>query len=204
MAKKRGLPATAARKTQPKKKPSASAATVASFPVVGIGASAGGLEAFTKLLQKLPADTGMAVVLIQHLDPKHESILASLLSRATRMPVHEVVNETRVEPNHVYVIPRNTNMRVVDSMLLLTRRIDSGEQHMPIDYFLQSLAGSQRSKAIGVILSGTASDGTAGLRAIKSEGGITFAQDATAQHEGMPHSAIASGCVDFVLPPEEI
>src|SRR5438067_13266389 len=97
-----------------------------SFPIVGIGASAGGLEAFTKLLQKLPADKGMALVLIQHLDPKHESILTNLLSRATRMPVHEVTQKMRVLPNHVYVIPRNTNMRVVDSMLVLTDRLVTG------------------------------------------------------------------------------
>src|SRR5260370_38682956 len=107
----------------------------ASFPIVGIGASAGGLEAFTKLLQKLPADTGMALVLIQHLDPKHESILTSLLSRSTRMPVREVSNRMPVEPNHVYVIPRNTNMKIADSTLILTRRPDTGEKHMPVDAF---------------------------------------------------------------------
>src|SRR5437667_5575171 len=121
MAKKRP-PTTPARKTQRKPKPSVSTAASPSFPIVGIGASAGGLEAFTKLLQKLPADTGMALVFIQHLDPKHESILTNLLSRATRMPVHEVTQKMRVLPNQVYVIPRNTNMRVVDSALVLTDR----------------------------------------------------------------------------------
>src|SRR6266852_1789938 len=95
----------------------------ASFPIVGIGASAGGLEAFTKLLQKLPADTGMALVLIQHLDPKHESILTALLSRSTRMPVREVSNRLRVEPNHVYVIPRDATMQIADTRLYLTRRL---------------------------------------------------------------------------------
>jgi two-component system CheB/CheR fusion protein len=177
----------------------------AAFPIVGIGASAGGLEAFSKLLHRLPADTGMALVLIQHLDPTHESILTTLLSRATRMPVQEATHQMPVEPNHVYVIPRNSNMRIVDSTLLLTRRNDSGTQHLPVDHFLQSLAESQKSKAIGVILSGTASDGTAGLRAIKSEGGITFAQEqSSAKFDGMPRSAILAGVVDFVLPPEEI
>src|SRR5689334_7843268 len=116
MAKKRPS-TTPARKTQRKPKPSVTviAAASPSFPIVGIGASAGGLEAFTKLLQKLPADTGMALVLIQHLDPKHESILTALLSRSTRMPVSEVSNRMPVEPNHVYVIPRNSNMQISDS-----------------------------------------------------------------------------------------
>src|SRR6478735_2416506 len=119
----------------------------AAFPIVGIGASAGGLEAFTKLLQKLPVDTGMALVLIQHLDPKHESILTSLLSRATRMPVHEVSHKMQVEPNHVYVIPRNTNMQLVDTMLVLTRRLDMAEHHMPVDLFFHSLAKVQKNMA---------------------------------------------------------
>src|SRR6266404_4750909 len=131
MTKKRVRRMPARRKMPRKKKPSALAAAVASFPVVGIGASAGGLEAFTKLLQKLPADTGMALVLIQHLDPKHESILTALLARSTRMPVREVSNRMPVEPNHVYVIPRNTNMRIADSTLILTRRPNTGEKHMP-------------------------------------------------------------------------
>src|SRR5438067_1225168 len=168
-----------------------------SFPIVGIGASAGGLEAFTKLLQRLPADTGLALVLIQHLDPKHESILTALLSRSTRMPVHEVSNRMRVEPNHVYVIPRNSTMQITDSTLYLTRRLGSGEMHMPVDSFFQSLAEAQKGKAIGVILSGTGSDGTAGLAAIKSEGGITFAQElSSAKFDGMPRSAIIAEVVD--------
>src|ERR1700730_13374250 len=165
-----------ARKTPPRAKkanesaappsPAVDSSFPASFPVVGVGASAGGLEAFTKLLQHLPADTGMAFVLVQHLDPKHESILASLLSRATRMTVREAAHQTHVEPNHVYVMPPNSNMTIVDSMLHLTRRLDTRAAHMPIDHFFHSLAGAQKDKAVGVILSGTASDGTAGLRAI--------------------------------------
>ena len=168
--------------------PAGDGSSAAPFPVVGVGASAGGLEAFTKLLQHLPADTGMAFVLVQHLDPKHESILASLLSRATKMTVREAANQTHVEPDHVYVMPPNSNMTLVDSMLQLTRRLDTRAAHMPIDHFFHSLAGTQKHKAIGVILSGTASDGTAGLRAIKSEGGITFAQDSTAEQQSMPRS----------------
>ncbi len=175
----------------------------ASFTVVGVGASAGGLEAFTQLLKALPADTGMAFVLVQHLAPSHPSALAEILSRATKMPVLEVRDEPTVEPNHVYVIPPDRSIIIVGRVLQLLPREGRGAHH-PIDQFFRALATEQRHRAIGVVLSGTATDGTTGLQEIKAEGGITFAQDATAQHEGMPHSAIASGCVDFVLPPDGI
>jgi two-component system CheB/CheR fusion protein len=175
----------------------------ASFPIVGVGASAGGLEAFTQLLKALPVDAGMAFVLVQHLAPTHTSALAEILSRATKMPVTEVQDELTVEPNHVYVIPPAQSMIIVGGALQLLPR-GGGGVHRPVDQFFRALAQEQGHQAIGVVLSGTASDGTVGLEAIKAEGGITFAQDATAQHEGMPHSAIASGCVDFVLPPHEI
>ena len=175
----------------------------ASFAIVGVGASAGGLEAFTQLLKALPADTGMAFVLVQHLAPTHPSALAEILSRATKMPVMEVQDEPTVEPNHVYVIPPDRSMIIGDGALQLLPR-EGGAMHRPIDQFFRSLASERRHRAIGVVLSGTATDGTLGLEAIKAEGGITFAQDATAQQEGMPRSAIASGCVDFVLPPSAI
>src|SRR5215510_6687255 len=175
------------------------------FPVVGIGASAGGLEAFRQLLDHLPNDTGMAFVFVQHLDPARESILAELLSRATDMPVKEVKHGMRVEPNCVYVIPPNTNMSIANGALRLAPREETRGQHRSIDYFMRSLAEEKRNCAIGAILSGTASDGTLGLEAINAEGGITFAQDEeTAKYDGMPHSAISAGCVDFVLPPERI
>src|SRR5215475_12733376 len=174
-------------------------------PVVGIGASAGGLEAFRQLLQNLPTDTGMAFVFVQHLDPTHESILAELLSKATDMPVKQVKHGMLVEPDCVYVIPRNTNMAIENGALRLSPREAPRGQHHPIDYFLRSLAVDKRDRAIGVILSGTASDGTRGLEAINAEGGITIAQDEkTARYDGMPHSAINAGCVDFVLAPERI
>src|SRR5215510_9020617 len=147
------------------------------FPVVGIGASAGGLEAFRQLLEHLPTDTGMAFVLVQHLDPKRESILAELLSKATKMSVKEVKDGMRVEPDCVYVIPRNTNMTIENGALRLSTREAPPGQHRPIDHFLRSLAVEKRGRAIGVILSGTASDGTRGLEAIKAGGGTTFAQD---------------------------
>jgi two-component system CheB/CheR fusion protein len=175
------------------------------FPVVGVGASAGGLEAFRELLVDLPTDTGMALVLVQHLDPTHESMLAELLSRTTSIAVTEVKDGMRVMPNQVFVIPRNRYMTIQDGSLRLSPRAKGRTTHHTIDRFFRSLAGDQKNRAIGIVLSGTASDGTLGLEAIKAEGGITFAQDTdSAKHEGMPRSAIASGCVDFVLPPSRI
>ncbi|MGO9255724.1 MAG: chemotaxis protein CheB [Bryobacteraceae bacterium] len=172
------------------------------YPIVGVGASAGGFEAFRELLTALPADTGLALVLVQHLDPGHESMLAKLLSSATAMPVAEVKEGMAVEQNHVYVIPPNAFMEIKDGTLRLMARGEPAARHLPIDRFLRSLAEDQGSRAIGVILSGTASDGTLGLKAIKTEGGITFAQDLkSAKYDGMPRSAIASGCVDLVLGP---
>jgi two-component system CheB/CheR fusion protein len=175
-----------------------------SFPVVGIGASAGGLEAFTELLHHLPSQTGMALVLVQHLDPTHASILTELLSKTTRLPVKEARNGMALKPDHVYVIPPNTKMTVRKGALRLVEgKRESAAQHS-IDHFLESLAREQGPQAVGVVLSRSASDGTVGLEAIKSQGGITFAQDSSAKYESMPRSAIAAGCVDFVLPPAKI
>jgi two-component system CheB/CheR fusion protein len=170
---------------------------------VGIGASAGGLEALRQFLQALPPDTGLGFVVVQHLAPAHPSALAEILSRATPMPVLEVHDEPSVRPNHVYVIPPGRSMTIARGALHLLARERHG-QPRPIDQFFQSLAEEQAHQAIGVVLSGTATDGTLGLEAIKAAGGITFAQDETAQHTSMPRSAIATGCVDLVLPPHEI
>src|SRR5437773_299798 len=176
-----------------------------SFPIVGIGASAGGLEAFASLLSNVPGDPGVAFVLVQHLDPKHESLLTEILHRSTTMPVSEVTEGVRVKPNHVYVIPPNKDLAISRSILHLMPRTYTRRQHMPVDVFLRSLAEDQKNKAIGVVLSGTASDGVLGLKAIKAEGGITLAQDeSSAKYSGMPRSAAAAGVVDFVLPPEDI
>src|SRR6266542_1935179 len=173
--------------------------------VVGVGASAGGLEAFKQLLARLPGDTGMAFVLVTHLDPKHESILPELLAKATRMPVSEVEDGTPVAPDHIYVMPRNTSMAIEGGALRLRPREEGRVLRHPIDAFLQTLAEDQSTRAIGVILSGTATDGTLGLEAIKAEGGITFAQEPkSARYDSMPRSAVAAGCVDFVLKPEGI
>lgn len=185
-------------------RPKRASRDVSAFPVVGIGASAGGLSALTHLLKQLPAETGVAIVVIQHLDPKHESLTAEILSRTSLMPVSEVRDRTRIERNHVYVIPPNRNLRLSKEVLALSPRIASA-QHLPVDFFFQSLAADKKNLAIGVVLSGIASDGTEGLRAIKSEGGLTFAQDPkTAQYNGMPRSAISSGAVDIIETPEGI
>ena len=176
-----------------------------SFPIVGIGASAGGLEAFTLLLQNLPSDLHMALVLVQHLDPTYKSLLSELLSRTTKLAVEEVTDGTRVKPGHVYVIPPNTTMTVSRHVLHLTPRVDADHKHTPIDTFLESLAQDQKSRAIGVILSGTSMDGIHGLKAIKDEGGITIAQDEkSAKYYDLPRSAVAAGVVDLILRPHDI
>ncbi len=175
------------------------------FPIVGIGASAGGFEAFQQLLSSLPPKTGMAFVLVQHLDPHHESRLTQLLSRSTAMPVIEATDGLRVEPNHVYVIPPNSNLAIAQGILRVRPRGEGAGLHVPVDYLFRSLAEDQKSRAIGVILSGTGSDGAQGLCEIKAVGGITFAQDEqSAKYNGMPRSAIEGGWADFVLPPQEI
>ena len=174
------------------------------FPIVGIGASAGGLEAFSQFLRELPTDTGMAFVLIQHLDPKHDSRLPDVLARVTAMPVVTVTDRLRVEPDHVYVIPPNAAMTISGGVLALTPRAQIEHHvHLPIDIFFRSLAEEQEGRAIGIVLSGSGSDGTLGLRAIKAEGGITLVQEEhTAKYSGMPRSALP--VADFVLPPEAI
>jgi two-component system CheB/CheR fusion protein len=176
-----------------------------SFPVVGVGASAGGLEAFTRLLQHLPADTGMAFVFIQHLAPQHPSMLALLLSRTTAMPVMEVQHGTSVKPNHVYIIPPNTLMSILGDALELKPRLEERGAPRPIDYFFRSLAVNRKTIAIGVVLSGADSDGAMGLQAIRAEGGIAIVQsEVSAKHPDMPRIAIAAGTVDLILSPEEI
>ena len=199
------------RSSGPRKRPSTSVgATGPSEPVrpclvVGIGASAGGLRAVSRLLERLPADTGMAYVLVEHLDPLRPSHLADLLSNKSAMAVAEATDGVHVEPDHVYIIPPGKDMTVAGGQLRLTTRTDAAGRHLPIDSFMHSLAADLRERCIGVILSGSASDGRLGLTAIKSGGGLTFAQDpASAEFPSMPASAIAAGVVDFVLPPEEI
>jgi len=183
----------------------ASPSGYASFPIVGIGASAGGLEAFTRLLEHLPTTTGMAYVFVQHLDPSHSSLLPELLARVTKMPLCAAQDQMRVEPDHVYIIPSNADLTLSQGTLQLLPRTQQSGQHLTIDRFFRSLAQDRNRQAIGVLLSGTASDGTAGLEAIKAQGGMTFAQNAqSAKYPQMPQHAIAAGYVDRILPPEEI
>jgi two-component system CheB/CheR fusion protein len=179
---------------------------VAPVPVVGIGASAGGLEAFRELLKALPDDTGMAFVLVSHLSRTHESILSELLAKVTRMPVQEVHGEATILPNHVYVIPPGATLVLIDGNLSAQPVRPANRPVMVIDAFFRSLAERRKSQAIGVVLSGTGSDGTLGLAAIKAEGGIAFAQDlGSAKYQDMPRNASAQfSSADFVLPPDRI
>jgi two-component system CheB/CheR fusion protein len=197
---KRHLRHTAARRWR-----SADRLPAGSFPIVGIGASAGGYEAFTQFLKELPPKADMAVVLIQHLDPRHGSKLSELLARSTRLPILEVERPVRVVRGHVYVIPPNKNLSIFHGVLKLTPRRPSEMPPMPVDLFMRTLAKDQGANAIGIVLSGNGSDGTLGLEAIKGADGLTLAQDPkTASYPGMPESAIASGCVDLVLPPDRL
>jgi two-component system CheB/CheR fusion protein len=176
-----------------------------SFPVVAIGASAGGLEAFTELLSHLPTETGMAFVLVQHLDPNQPSLLTEIMGRTTEMPVHEVVDGVAIAPNQVYIIPPNTEMTIVAGELRLQPRSRSRRVSRIIDGFFSALAEERGNRAIGVVLSGADADGTLGLEAIKAAGGITFSQsEASAEFSSMPRMAIATGQVDFIQTPEEI
>lgn len=179
--------------------PAASGAPAPCFPIVGIGASAGGLETFVELLQQLPQDSGMAFVLIQHLDATQPSYLSEALGRATHFPVAEVHDGMAVEPDHVYVIPANADVGVLRGKLVLVPRPTTGP-HLPIDFFFKSLATDRENRAIGVVLSGTGADGAEGLQAIRADEGVTFAQDPqSAKFSGMPEAAIKTGAVDFVL-----
>ena len=175
------------------------------FPVAGIGCSAGGLEALDQLFRAMPSDTGMAFVLVAHLDPHHKSILPELIQKTTEMPVVQVKDNTRVEPDRVYIIPPNKVMAILHGSLQLLERDTHHGGSLPIDTFLRSLAQDQGDKAIGIILSGTGTDGTLGLRAIKGETGMTMVQEPdSAKYDGMPRSAIDTGLIDYVLPPDRM
>ena len=176
-----------------------------SFPIVGIGASAGGLEPFFELIARVPADTGMAYVFVQHLDPGHDSLLVKILSKRATLPVEEARQGIKILPDHLYVIVPKTTL-TIDGDVLQARNRDPAERpHRPVDMLFGSLAEQRRANVIGIILSGSVSDGAKGIQAIKQAGGITFAQDEnSALFFGMPSSAIQTGCVDFILVPVEI
>jgi two-component system, chemotaxis family, CheB/CheR fusion protein len=173
--------------------------------IVGVGASAGGLAALEQFLKQTSPDSGMAYVIVQHLDPTQKALLPELLQRVTAMPVHEARQGMRIEPNQVYVIPPNAELSVVKGALRLTRPTEPRGMRLPVNVLFSSLASAQGERAIAVVLSGMGSDGTLGLQAIKAVGGLTVAQEpASAQFDSMPRSAIAAGCADIVAPPEEL
>ncbi len=175
------------------------------FPIVGMGASAGGLEAFEQFFRSMPPDSGMAFVLAPHLDPDHASLLSEILQRSTAMPVVEAQDQMAVAPNGVYVIPPNRDMAIFHGVLQLSVPGQPRGQRMPIDAFLRSLADDQGENAIGIILSGTGTDGTLGLRAILGAGGVSLVQEpATAKYDGMPASAIGAGYATHILPVEKM
>jgi two-component system CheB/CheR fusion protein len=175
------------------------------IPIVGIGASAGGLEAFEQFFTHAPPDTGMAFVLVQHLDPTHKSILVDLVGRYTRMKVYEVEDNMKVEPDCAYIIPPNRDMAILHGRLHLIEPVAPRGQRLPIDYFFRSLAQDQQERAVGIVLSGTGTDGTLGVKAIKGEGGMVMVQTPeSSRYDGMPRSALNAGVADYVLPAEEM
>ena len=168
--------------------------------VVGIGASAGGLKALIELFQHVPSNTGMAYVVVVHLSPEHESRMPDLLQQTTTMHVQPVTEAVHIQPNHVYVISPNSQLRMYDGKLEPTEATKQRGGRMTIDLFLETLANAHKHRAVGIVLSGTGSDGTLGVRAIKANGGITMAQaPEEAEYDSMPRNAIASGVVDFVM-----
>ncbi|HEY1926123.1 MAG TPA: chemotaxis protein CheB [Caulobacteraceae bacterium] len=170
------------------------------FPVVGIGASAGGLDAASRLLRALPPDSGAAFILVQHLDPTHPSMMVSLLAEHTAMPVSEAIDGVRIAPGRVYVIPPGTYLSAAKGALRLSQPQARHGARLPFDYLLRSLADAFGSRAVCIVLSGTGADGSLGLRAVREKGGLIIAQDPLeAAHDGMPRSAIATGAVDHVL-----
>jgi two-component system, chemotaxis family, CheB/CheR fusion protein len=173
--------------------------------LVGIGASAGGVEALMRFFERLPADAGMAFVVILHLSPEHESRLAEVLRSKTRMPVEQVNEPVRVERNRVYVVPPDRNLYMSDGHIRLAERTQDGERPAPIDLFFRTLADSYKEKAIAVVLSGAGADGSVGVRRVKEMGGVSIAQDPSeAEHGAMPRGAVETGAVDFVLPVADI
>jgi two-component system, chemotaxis family, CheB/CheR fusion protein len=173
--------------------------------VVAVGASAGGLDAFSQILDSLSPTPNVAFVFLQHLSPQHESSLPALLSARTSLPVIQAADGMLVESNHVYVMPPNVQMEIIDGRLRLLPRPHDRSQFTPIDFFFESLARWAQERSIGVILSGTASDGAQGIKEIKAVGGIAIAQTPeSARHDGMPRAAIATGLIDLILPPSQI
>jgi two-component system CheB/CheR fusion protein len=202
-----GLPMTkSSSPASPEREESGIVPSSLNFPIIGVGASAGGLEALLRLLENIPAHSGMAFVIVLHLSPRHESSAAEILQRATAMKVRQVTEPTPVEADHVYVIPPGVDLTMNDGYLRVSRDgRNKGGPHVAIDIFFRTLAQVHRERAVCVVMSGTGSDGAVGLTRVKEMGGISIAQSPDdAQHDGMPRAAIATGMVDFVLPAVEI
>jgi two-component system CheB/CheR fusion protein len=188
-----------------KRKNSFATKTANKFPVVGIGSSAGGLEAFEAFIKAMPEDSGIAFILVAHLDPSHVSILPEIIQRKTRMKVSQIVDDMRIVPNQIFIIPPNKDLALLNGRMQLLEVKEPRGVHLPIDLFFRSLAKDQGNNAIAIILSGTGSDGTLGIREIKGEAGMVMAQDPeSAKYDGMPQSAIASGLVDYILYPDQM
>ncbi|HUK40667.1 MAG TPA: chemotaxis protein CheB, partial [Candidatus Acidoferrales bacterium] len=205
-SKKSGQPRRAPAKANQQDRPSPSTQKAnISFPIVAIGASAGGLRAFEQFFRNMPSDSGIAFVLIPHLDPDHVSMLPDLLRKYTRMPVIQAEDKMKVQADRIHVIAPNKEMAIMNGTLLLTKLPVERGLRLPIDTFFKSLAESHREKAVCIILSGNGMDGTLGLKAIKAQGGMAIAQDiASAEYDSMPRSAIDTGMVDYILPPEKM
>lgn len=175
------------------------------FSIVGMGGSAGSLEAFEEFFRNMPADSGLAYVLVSHLDPTHKGIMPELLQRVTTMKVQQAKDGMKVQPNHVYIIPPNKDMSILHGTLQLLEPSMPRGLRMPIDFFFRHLALDRKERSIGIIFSGMGSDGTLGLKAIKENLGMVMVQDAnSAKYDGMPQSAINTGLVDFVAPANEL
>ncbi len=175
------------------------------FDIVAMGASAGGLKALTEILSVLPADFPVPILIVQHLDPRHKSLMAEILQRHCQMKVKEAENDEPIEKSIVYVAPPNKHMLVSDGRIALTSSAFVHFTRPSIDLTFESVAADYEERAIGVILTGTGRDGSMGIKAIKEKGGTTIAQDEkTAEHFGMPQAAIATGTVDFVLPLQDV
>ena len=204
--KGQGKPEPPPRTSRPKRaKPARESVAPRLCPVVGMGASAGGLDAFQKFFDHMASDSGMAFVLVQHLDPRHETMMPELLAKHTAMPVEQVRDETPVEPDRVYVIPANATLTIDGGILRVRTPADTENRRTPIDALFRSLAEDQGGNAICILLSGSGTDGTLGLRAVKEHGGMTMAQSPeSAVHDSIVRSAIGTGMVDYVLPPEKM
>jgi two-component system CheB/CheR fusion protein len=204
MAKKKA-PNTKDNKTDAPLKKSTNENSENNFLIVGMGASAGGLESFNEFFEIMPENSGMAFVLVQHLDPTHKSLMVDLIKKHTQMIISEVVDHTEVQPNHIYVIPPNKDMAIFNGVLHLMDPTQARGFRKPIDYFFRSLAEDQMEKAIGIVLSGTGTEGALGLKNIKNQGGLAIVQEpTTAKYDGMPRSVIAANAHDFILPIKEI